>query len=101
MTSTRFPQVDIFRRTVEIHAEVRDAPPLHAGRYTLDVFKILVVYRIDETHITWQFVHISVNGTWLDGALAGKTGLRRYGRSSVDRIPDWLQEFINDNNPGK
>lgn len=93
------PCVDIFRRTTEIHARVRGAPFHLAGRYELDIFKVTVIYRVDDEPGTWQFVHITITGTWRDGALIGKTGFRRYGRNSVDRIPDWLVQFITHHTP--
>lgn len=91
--------VTVIRRSVEVYAEVRDAAPIIAGRYELDAFRITVIYRCDVPDSAWQFVHVTVNGIWLNGGQVGKSGLRRYGRNSLNRVPDWLVQFISEHNP--
>lgn len=89
------------RQILEVHANIKNAPPLVVGKFSFNVFKLTVIYRRYATFEPWEFIHISVNGTWLDGGQQGKVGHRKYGRGSCDSLPHWLNQFIVNNTPGK
>lgn len=87
------------RRLLEVRTQVKDAPPLMSGKHKMNVYGVTLIYREQSDGAGWEFIHATFNGTWLDGHQRGKVGHRRYGRSSMDSIPDWIIPFIDDNLP--
>lgn len=87
------------RRLLEVRVQVSGAPPLRSGKHKLNVYNVTLIYREASDRADWEFIHATFNGTWVDGHQRGKVGHRRYGRSSMDSIPDWIILFINDNLP--
>lgn len=98
IASTR-PTFTDYRLILEVHSNVKDAPPLIVNRFSLNVFKITVIYRRYSPTAPWEFLQVSVNGTWLDGAKRGKVDHRKYGRSTFANVPDWLSDFVMNNSP--
>lgn len=99
MTSRLTPIITAQRRVLEVRAKIVDAPPLRSGKLKLNVYGVTIIYREHDDRTHWEFIHVTFNGVWIDGHKKGKTGHRRYGRSSMTSIPDWFITFINDNLP--
>lgn len=89
------------RRLLDVHVNVQDAPAIYVGRHQANTYSVTITYRNLGLDSTWECIHVMVNGTWLEGMNCGKLVRRRYGRKTFDRLPDWLLEFIENNNPGK
>lgn len=99
MTTRVTPIITEQRRVLEVRGKITGAPPLRSGKFQLGVYGVTVIYREHDDRTHWEFIHATFNGVWLDGHKKGKTGHRRYGRGSINSIPDWLITFIDDNLP--
>lgn len=93
------PTISAKSHHYELRADVVNMPSFYAGKYRINAYGVAIIYRRYAESSVWEFIHVTVNGVWLGGDLKGKSTNRRYGRSTVDRLPDWLITFINDNIP--
>lgn len=89
------------RRLLDVHVNVRNAPKSYVGRHLANTYGVTATYRSSGLDSTWECIHVMVNGTWLEGTNYGKLVRRRYGRKTLDQLPAWVLEFIENNNPGK
>lgn len=98
---THRPVFSNVRRLLDVHVNVQGVPETYVGRHRTSTYGVTVTYRVLEPDGVWECIHVVINGTWLEGMSRGKLVRRRYGRKSLGRLPDWLLEFIENNNPGK
>lgn len=89
------------RRFAEVRATIVNPPEFIIGKHKMTVWHVSVIYRLQPEATAWEFIHVTMNGRWLNGIQQGRSVSRRYGRGSVDRIPDWLVLFIDANTPKK
>lgn len=98
MTTTT-PSITINRQILELRVDVDPPLELTAGKYRMTVHSMMIIYRTYVGESPWEFIHVIVHGTWINGAQSGKIAHRKYGRATQDRLPQWLRDFISGNVP--
>lgn len=101
MSDTVQPTVTVKTEIFELRTTIADAPAFSVGRYDIQPHAATIIYRRQVDVEYWEFIHITIIGVWLTGNLKDKTAYRKYGRMTLDRVPDWLVQFIDSNVPGK
>lgn len=87
------------RRVTDVRATVVGAPTFIVGKNSMSVHHVSIIYRLQSDSTAWEFIHVTLTGTWLDGQQQGKSAYRKYGRSTLNRVPDWLIILIDSHAP--